>query len=66
MLTARRIPPCTGRVTRKPCFNNEPFADHGFRVRRRTHTRAAASGLDEVARLADERKQLLAERDVVG
>lgn len=67
MLTARRIPPCTGRVTRKPCLNNEPFADHGFRVRRRTHTRAAASGLDEVARLmADARKQLLAERDVVG
>ena len=36
------------------------------RVRRRTHTRAAASGLDVVARLmADAREQLLAEHDVV-
>jgi hypothetical protein len=37
-----------------------------IRVRRRTHTRAAASGQDAVARLmADAREQLLAEHDVV-
>ncbi len=65
---ARRVRPHVHRRTvSKKCVTARVCdVPRRIRVRRRTHTRAAASGLDAVARLvADAREQLLAEHDVV-